>query len=118
MALTVNAKTYTVDSINGSTFGFQGPSNTTSVKDRLVQKAAPAKATASFSGLSRFYASLYRTHALTGAKTATGDGSAKVELNLPVGILSADVDAYCNDLGAYLASTAFKTAVKAGQANG
>jgi len=118
MSLTVNAKAYTVDSINGSTFGFQGPANTTIVKDRLVQKAQPAKPTAIFSGNSRFEASLYRTHTLTGAKTSTADGSAKVFFTLPVGISSTDVDAYCNDLGAYIATAAFKAAVKAGQANG
>jgi len=118
MSLTVNAKAYTVDSSNGSAFSYQGPANTTSVKDRLVQKSVPAKPTATFSGLSRFSVYLYRTHTLTGAKTPTADGSAKVDFSLPVGIANGDVDSYCNDLGAYIASAAFKTAIKAGQANG
>jgi len=118
MSLTVNAKTYSVDSINGSSFGFQGPSNTVSVKDRLVQKTASPKPTAVFSGNSRFDLAFYRTHTLTGAKTATADGSCKVGFVLPVGIANADIDSYCNDVGAYIASAAFKTALKAGQANG
>lgn len=118
MSLTVNAKTYTVDSITGSTFGFQGPANTTIVKDRIVQKTAPAKSSATFSGNSRFNVDLYRTHTLTGAKTTTADGSCKVGFVLPVGISAADVDSYCNDVGAYIASAAFKTNLKAGQANG
>jgi len=118
MSLTVNAKAYVVDSINGSTFSFQGPANTTSVKDRLIQKATPAKPSAVFSGLARFAVNLYRTHTLTGAKTTTGDGSMKVEFALPVGISNADVDAYCADLGAYLASAGFKANLKIGLANG
>lgn len=118
MSLTVNAKIYTVDSITGHTFGFQGPANTTLVKDRLVQRAFPAKPTALFSGNTRFAIGVYRSHTLTGAKTAAADGSAKVEFTLPVGISSADVDAYCNDLGAYIASAGFKSNLKAGQANG
>lgn len=118
MSLTVNAKTYTVDSINGSAFSYQGPANTTSVKDRLVQKATPAKPSTVFSGLTRFSVNMYRTHTLTGAKTATADGSAKTEFALPVGMASADIDSYCNDLGAYIASAGFKTAIKSGQANG
>lgn len=118
MSLTVNAKAYTVDSINGSAFGFQGPAHTTLVKDRLVQKSTPAKPTALFSGIQRFTVSLFRSHTLTGAKTTTSDGSVKIEFALPTGISSPDVDSYCNDLGAYIASAGFKANLKAGQANG
>jgi hypothetical protein len=118
MSLTVNAKAYTVDSISGSTFGFQGPANTVSVKDRITQKSVPPKPTATFSGNSRFEVALYRTHTLTGAKTTTADGSTKIAHVFPVGVSSADIDAHCNDLGAYIASAAYKTAVKNGQANG
>lgn len=118
MALTVNAKTYTVDSINGSTFGFQGPANTTLVKDRMTQKTAVPKPSAAFSGNSRFDIAFYRSHTLTGAKTATADGSMKIGFVLPVGISGADVDSYCADAAAYIASAAFKANLKAGQANG
>lgn len=114
----VNAKTYTADGWDTNSVRFQGPANTTSVKDRLIQKKTDAKPTDLFSGVSRFQVKLTRTHTLTGAKTVAADGSADLNFALPVGILPADVDAYCADLGAYIASAGFKAALKAGQTNG
>lgn len=118
MALSINAKSYVADGFERDSTRFQGPAHTTSSKDRLVQKKSDAKGTPLFSGNSRFTAKLTRTHTLTGAKTAMSDGYVEVNFQLPVGIASADVDAYCADMGAYLASAAFKAAVKAGQTNG
>lgn len=118
MSLTVNAKAYTADGWDTNSVRFQGPAHTTSVKDRLIQKKTDPKPTDLFSGISRFQVKAVRTHALTGAKTATADGSMDVNFALPVGMPSADIDAYCNDLGAYLASAAFKAALKSGQTNG
>jgi hypothetical protein len=46
------------------------------------------------------------------------DGSMETLFTFPVGISDADRDAYCNDFGAYIASAAFKAALKAGQVNG
>jgi hypothetical protein len=118
MALSLNAKTYTADGWDQNSVRFQGPLNTTSVKDRLIQKVTPAKATDVSSGQSRFMLMLTRTHTLTGAKAPTGDGSTKIDIVRPVGISNADSDAYCDDLGAYIASAGFKAALKSLQPNG
>lgn len=118
MALTVNAKAYTADGFDKDSVRFQGPANTTSVKDRLVQRKSDPKPTALYSGNARYNVKLTRTHTLTGAKTPTGDGFANLDFQLPVGIASGDVDSYCADLGAYIASAGFKAALKAGQVNG
>lgn len=45
MALTVNAKTYTPDGWDVNSVRFQGPANTGSVKDRLLQKKTEPKPT-------------------------------------------------------------------------
>jgi len=118
MTITVNAKSYTADGWDNNSVRFQGPSNTTSVKDRMLQKKSDPKPTALFSGVSRFQVKLTRTHTLTGAKTTSADGSCDLNFALPVGIASADVDSYCADLGAYIATAGFKTALKTAQTNG
>lgn len=118
MALTVNAKSYTADGWDTNSVRFQGPAHTVSVKDRIIQKKTDAKPTDLYSGTSRFQVKVSRTHTLTGAKTSTADGYADLNFALPVGIASADVDAYCADLGAYIATAGFKAALKAGQTNG
>jgi hypothetical protein len=118
MALTVNAKAYTADGYDKDSVRFQGPAHTVSAKDRLVQRKSDPKPSALYSGNARYNVKLTRTHTLTGAKTPTGDGFAQLDFQLPVGMPSADVDAYCADLGAYIATAGFKAALKAGQTNG
>lgn len=118
MALTVNTKSYVADGFSTDSVHFQGPLQTTTVKDGLIQKKYAPKQTATSSGKSGFLLKLARSHALTGAKEPVGDGAAELRFTLPVGISDADRDAYCADLGAYVASAGFKTALKSGQVNG
>jgi hypothetical protein len=118
MSLTVNAKTYTADGFGPDSVHYQGPANTTTVKDGLIQKRYPAKVTPTSSGKSRYLLKANRTHTLTGALETVADGSMETLFTFPVGISDADRDAYCNDFGAYIASAAFKAALKAGQVNG
>lgn len=118
MALTVNAKSYIADGFQADSVRFQGPANTTSVKDVLIQKKYAPKVTSTSSGNVGFLLKASRTHALTGAKTTVGDGSVDLRFTLPVGISDADRDAYCADIGTYIASAAFKAALKSLQVNG
>lgn len=118
MALTINAKTYTADGWDNNSVKYQGPGQSLTAKDRLIQKKTDPKPTDLFSGVSRFMVKLNRTHTLTGAKTASADGGCTIDFALPVGIASADVDAYCADLGAYIATAGFKAALKTLQTNG
>lgn len=118
MSLTVNAKTFTADGFGTDSVHYQGPANTTTVKDALIQKRFAAKPTSTSSGKSRYLVKATRTHTLTGALEPVNDGSMEILFTLPIGISDADRDAYCNDYGAYIASAAFKAALKAGQVNG
>lgn len=115
MSLTFNAKTYTADSFGTNAMGYIGAAKTASAKDDLVLRRSAAKPTADFSGLARANAKLTRTLTLTGAKTPTGDAIFDFGMAVPVGAASADVDAMCNDLGAYVSGAAFKTLVKNSQ---
>lgn len=112
MSLSVNAKTYTPDSFEKDSVGYIGASKTGSVKDDIVLRRTRAKSNGVFSGMSRTNAKLTRTHTLTGALTSTGDVVLSIDVAVPVGFASADVDAVLNDMGAFLASATFKTHVK------
>lgn len=118
MALIVNAKSYVADGFSDNSVRFQGPGKTMSALDNLIQKKTDPKPTDVFSGNARFMVKLNRTHTLTGAKTASAVGGATIEFVMPVGISDADRDAYCADLGAYIASAGFKASLKALQVNG
>lgn len=115
MSLTINAKTYTADSFQQNQVGYIGATKTVSVKDDVVLKRTAPKATDSFSGVGRSTAKLTRTLTLTGAKTLAGDGLVEINVSVPVGYASADVDALLNDMGSFLASASFKTHVKSQQ---
>jgi hypothetical protein len=115
MSLTINAKTYTADSFQQNTVGYIGTGKTVSIKDDVQLKRIAPKASSVFSGVSRTQAKLTRTATLTGALTPTGESILSIDVAIPVGIASADIDALLNDMGSFLASAAFKTHVKAQQ---
>jgi len=117
MALTVNTKTYTADKVEANAVVYNGPAHTFSIKDDIQLRRSSAKPSSGYSGTARVAAKLTRTHTLTGALSPTGDSIADLQFNLPVGIADADVDAIVNDLGAFVASAAFKTIVKKLQIN-
>lgn len=115
MALTINAKTYTADSFQQNIVGYIGAAKTVSVKDDVQLKRIAPKPTSVFSGTGKTQAKMTRTLTLTGALTPTGDVILSIDVSLPVGAASADVDTLLNDMGAYLASASFKTHVKSQQ---
>jgi len=117
MSLSINAKTYTGDSFQQNAVGYIGTLKTVSVKDDVVLRRVSPKVTAVFSGVGRTNAKLTRTLTLTNAKTLTGDAIVDVNVSVPVGYASADVDAMLNDFGAFLASATFKSHVKSQQIN-
>lgn len=112
MSLSINAKTYTADSFAKDKVGYAGPNHTVSVKDYASLSRVAPKRVLTSSGVGRTAAKLTRTHTLTGAIEPTRDLIGSVDLAVPVGIAGADVDTYLNDLGAFVASAAFKTHVK------
>lgn len=118
MALTVNAKSYTLDSQNGPNLvGYAGPANTSSVKDKIALGRTLAKPTSVFSGVTRSSGKLTRTLTLTGALTTVGEAILEIKTSIPVGAAAADIDVLLNDMGAYLASAEYKTIVKNAKIN-
>lgn len=117
MSLTVNAKAYNADSFQQNQIEYFGPAKTVSAKDNLVLKRVAPKPSGAFSGVGRATARLTRTLPLTGALTPTGDSVFDVEVSVPVGFTAADIDTLCSDMGAYIASAAFKTLLKTQQIN-
>lgn len=115
MSLTINAKTYTADSFQQNAVGYIGTAKTVSVKDDVVLKRTAPKPTDVFSGVGKTAAKLTRTLTLTGAKTLAGDALVEINVSVPVGFASADVDALLNDMGSFLASASFKAHVKTQQ---
>jgi len=113
MALTVNAKSYTLDTYpSAQAAAYVGPAHTSSVKDDLRVSRVMPKPTSVFSGVNRQAFKLTRTHTLTGALTTTGESITETSFSIPVGTATADIDTICADLGAFIASAAFKTMVK------
>jgi hypothetical protein len=112
MSLSVNAKTYNADSFEKNSVGYTGAAHTTSVKDYVKLSRVQPKKTSLSSGVGRTSAKLTRTLTLTGALEPTRDAIGEFAMALPVGYASADVDTFLNDMGAFVASAAFKTHVK------
>lgn len=112
MSLSVNSKTYAVDSVAPDLVKYAGPAQTASVKDVFSLGRTRPKPTAVFSGVSRTDGKLTRTVTLTDALTATGEGIAEFKTSIPVGTSGTDIDAFLDDLGAFIASATYKTIVK------
>lgn len=115
MSLTVNAKTYTADAFAATSVGYIGTAHTVSVKDDIRLSRVVPKPTSTFSGVGRTSAKITRTLTLTGALTPTWDAILDIQVTMPVGAASGDVDTLLNDFGAFLASASFKTHVKGQQ---
>jgi len=115
MTLSINAKTYTGNLYSPTSVVYNGPIKTASIKDDVRLGQTAPKPTDVFSGLGRTQAKLTRTLTLTGALTTTGDAILTIDVAIPVGFASADVDTLLNDMGAFLASASFKTHVKTPQ---
>jgi hypothetical protein len=112
MSLSINAKTYSADSVGPNLVGYAGPANTASVKDKFSLGRTVAKPTSTFSGVVRSDGKLTRTLTLTGAVTPTGDSICEFKTSIPVGTAAADIDIMLNDLGAFIASATYKDVVK------
>jgi hypothetical protein len=112
MSIIFNAKTYTADKFGVDAVGYIGALKTLSVKDDLQMSRVAPKPTTVFSGISRTQFKLTRTLTLTGALTPTGEAIVNIQVSVPVGTASADIDALLNDTGAALAGADFKTHVK------
>jgi len=112
MSLVFNAKTYTADKFSSDAVGYIGAAKTLSINDDVQLSRVTPKPTAVFSGVARSQAKLTRTVTLTGALTPTGVAILSISGTWPVGMASADIDAFLNDFGAWLSGADAKTHVK------
>lgn len=112
MSLIFNTKTYSADSYGTDKVGYNGPAKSVSIKDDLKLMRTAPKPTAVFSGVGRTAAKLNRTLTLTGALTPSGEAIVEINVSVPVGTASADIDTLLNDMGALLSGADFKTHVK------
>jgi hypothetical protein len=112
MALTVNAKTYTADSFGLNAVGYVGPANTVTTKDTIRLSRVAQKPVSTSSGVARAGVNLTRTLTLTGAIEPSRDSSFSLNVTIPIGAAAADLDAISNDMGAWIATTAFKNLLK------
>lgn len=115
MSLTINAKVYSADKYASDAVGYIGVGHTLSVLDDVQLSRVTPKPTSLFSGVGRTSAKLTRTLTLTGALTPTGNAICQVNVSIPVGAASADIDAILNDMGSFLSSASAKTHVKGQQ---
>jgi len=112
MSLTINAKTFTADRFGQDVVGYVGPAHTLSVLDDVQLARVAPKPTTVFSGVGRASSKLTRTMTLTGALTPSGNAIVSINVSVPVGAASADVDALLNDMGSFLSSASYKSHVK------
>lgn len=105
MALTVNAKAYALDSqVSANTVKYAGPLKTFTVKDDIALSRTDPKPTATFAGMSRSETKLTRT--LTLADASKADAIFSFQCAVPVGAVTADVEAMLDDLAAWFATSA------------
>jgi hypothetical protein len=112
MSIVFNTKTYTADKFGVDAVGYNGAAKTLSILDDLLMSRVAAKPTSTFSGVARTQFKLSRTLTLTGSLTPTGVAILTINVSVPVGAASADIDALLNDCGAALSGADFKTHVK------
>lgn len=112
MPLNINSKAFSADSYQKDRVTYIGPAHTLSLKDVVTLMRTPPKATSVYSGKARTAAKLERTLTLTGALTPSDVGIVSIEVAVPVGAASADIDALLNDMGNFLSSATFKLHVK------
>lgn len=116
MSLSINTKTYTADSFDKNRVIYAGPSNTVTVKDTFNLSRVAPKPTKDFAGVARSSGKLTRTLTVTnGGVSSAADGIVDFQTSIPVGAAAADIDAFLNDLGAFIASATYKTIVKNAQ---
>lgn len=103
MALTVNAKTYNVDSQRSpDSVRYSGPSNSLSVKDYIDVKRTSPKPTATYAGQGK--ASVKLTRTCTDGTDDVGTGIFEISSSFPVGSATAELQAFIDDLAAWLAT--------------
>lgn len=113
MSMTINTRVYSADLASGpNAQPYVGPANTLSVTDKFTLYRTYPKPTTAFSGIGRSSAKMQKTFTLTGALTATGLATLEINVNIPVGSASADVDTLLADAASFLGLQSAKDMAK------
>lgn len=113
MTITLNTKAYNADAATSpNSIPYVGPSQTLSVQDNILLARTYPKALKTFSGVGRSRVKMARTLTLTGALTTSGLATVDININIPVGAASADVDSMLADFAAAFAQQWVKDLAK------
>lgn len=104
MALTINTKTYANDvARTPDSYRYLGANHSFSVKDYVDAYRTAPKPTATFAGVGKAEVKLTRT--VTDGTDPVGTGIAGFYTSFPVGGATAELQAFLDDLAAWLATT-------------
>jgi hypothetical protein len=115
MTITLNMKDYVADVPSSpNSAPYLGPGNTFTTTDKLDLYRTMPKATKEFSGIGRSRVKLSRTLTLTDALTPRGPLTIDINMNVPVGASSSDVDTALADIAAAYGQQWVKDLAKTG----
>lgn len=103
MTITVNAKSYELDSHRSvNAIRYNGPAHTLAVKDYADAKRTPAKPTADYAGQAK--ASFKITRTLTDGTDSVGDGIVEISASFPVDSQASEQATMITDLATWAAT--------------
>lgn len=111
MALVVNTRSYTIDSVAAQAVTYRDPSSTALLPSVLRLARTDPKPTANFPGVSKAEVKISK-RATVGA--ATWPALIRAESSIPAGISATEHDLLIADFRSFVASTAFANLMKDG----
>ena len=103
MTITVNAKSYELDTYKSSDIAqYNGPAHTLAVKDLLTCKRTAPKPTSTSDGVGRAACKL--TRSLTDGTDVVGDGILEVSVSFPVGSQASEQATMITDIATWAAT--------------
>lgn len=111
MSITLNTKTYSVDSyLSPNKIRYTGPAEALGMKDRIDIGRQYPKATSEYAGNAR--SQMKHVQTLTDGTDVVGDGIVDIRVQIPVGVASAEADALLDDAGDMLVSAVAQAVAK------
>lgn len=103
MALSVNTKSYDLDSYRGSDIArYNGPVHSLSASDYIDVKRTAPKPTSTFAGVGK--GSVKLTRNVTDGTDSLGNGILEISTSFPVGASATELQGMIDDLAAWLAT--------------
>lgn len=110
---TINTRTYTFDGSTGDSARYVGPAHTFSTADVFeLARVYPKPGRNGDLGVARPTLARRKSVVVNATTGERKDAIARISGSLPVGMTSTDIDAMCDDLGAFIASADGKALFK------